>query len=84
MNPKAFIWMPIALGVGIELLQLLISLILRYPYRVIDINDSILNAVGVLIGYGFFRLFSWGFISMTNRFKLEHRGLIAYIQEMVK
>lgn len=44
------------LAVGIELAQYLIGLIIGYQYRMVDIDDVILNTVGGLIGYGVYRL----------------------------
>ena len=45
---KDILWLSFAVGFGIESVQLLMTLILRYPYRVVDINDVWLNAVGGL------------------------------------
>ncbi len=42
------IWLP---GLGIESVQFLLGL-LRAPYRIIDVTDVLLNALGVAIGYG--------------------------------
>ncbi len=36
---------------GIELLQLSISLVVGFPYRVADIDDVLLNVLGVIAGY---------------------------------
>lgn len=83
LRPRDFLWLPWAVGFGIEASQLLISLILRYPYRVVDINDALLNTVGVLIGYGLFRIFAWLFIRLTRRFKDKSAGWLAYIGEVV-
>jgi glycopeptide antibiotics resistance protein len=71
LRPKDFLWLPLAIGFGIEAAQLTISLILGYPYRVIDINDTLLNAVGVLVGYALFRILAWAFVRMTQR--LNHK-----------
>lgn len=57
---------------------------LGYPYRVIDINDAILNAFGVLIGYGMFRIFAWLYLRVTQRFASKHRGLTAYIYDVAR
>ncbi len=46
------IWIP---GLCIEGGQFLLCL-LREPYRTIDITDVLLNALGVAIGYGIFRV----------------------------
>lgn len=82
-NKKYIFWSSIIIGIGIELAQLIISLLLRYPYRVIDINDAFLNALGVWIGYGLFRAFSWLYLVLTDRLKIEHQGLSSYIYEVV-
>lgn len=79
LKPKDFLWLVPAVGLGTELLQLIIGLILRYPYRTIDINDAILNALGVLIGYVVFRIFARLYLWMTQRFAINLRGLAAYI-----
>lgn len=75
----------LAIGVGLafESGQLLISLLLGYPYRVIDINDVLMNALGVLIGYGVFRLFGWLYMWITEQLDIQHVGLGAYIHDVV-
>jgi glycopeptide antibiotics resistance protein len=83
VRTRNFFWLAIIVGLGIESIQLVISLALRYPYRTIDVNDVLFNALGVLIGYGFFRFFAWLYLTMTQRFKIEHRGLPAYIYDVV-
>jgi glycopeptide antibiotics resistance protein len=40
---------------GIELLQLSISLVVGFPYRAADIDDVLLNVLGVLAGYAMVR-----------------------------
>ena len=77
-----FLWLPFAVGFGIELSQLFINWILGYPYRVVDITDALLNAVGVLIGYGFFRLFSRVYIAVSSSIHKEPRGLFAYVHKV--
>ena len=52
---KQFPWLAIAVGLAIETTQLLVSLGIGGVYRGVDINDVLLNAGGVLAGYGFFR-----------------------------
>jgi len=39
---------------GIELSQLAVSLLLGYSYRVTEVDDVLLNFVGVMLGYGAF------------------------------
>ena len=81
---KDFLWLPFAVGFGIELSQLFINWILGYSYRVVDITDALLNAVGVLIGYGFFRLFSRVYIAVSSSIHKEPRGLFAYVHEVAR
>lgn len=69
----------VVVGLGIEGIQLVIGLLLRYPYRIIDINDAILNALGVLLGYALFRVFAGLYLQATDRFRLQHHGLTAYV-----
>lgn len=59
VRAKSFLWIPFVVGIGIELSQLLVSFAIGRLYRVIDINDVILNALGVIIGYVLFRIVSW-------------------------
>lgn len=79
---KDFLWLPFAVGFGIELSQLVMNFLLRYPYRVVDITDALLNAAGVLIGYGFFRIFSGLYIAISTSIRVDHKGLFKYIQEI--
>lgn len=83
VRSKNFIWLAPAVGFGIEITQLIISLILRYPYRVVDINDVLMNTLGVLVGYAIFRLFSWLYLLATKHFHIKHEGLSAYIYHIV-
>lgn len=77
---KDILWLSFAVGFGIESVQLLMTLILRYPYRVVDINDVWLNAVGILVGYGLFRVFAWLYrLVVPQRPGSNHRGLFVYI-----
>jgi len=77
-----FLWLPFAVGFGIELTQLAMNFLLRYPYRVVDITDALLNAAGFLIGYGIFRLFSRVYIAVSSSIHKEPKGLYATIHEV--
>jgi glycopeptide antibiotics resistance protein len=61
LRPSRRGWIAV-LGVGaglslaIELSQLLISLVIGYPYRQADVDDVLLNTTGALLGYGGFSL----------------------------
>ncbi len=59
--PRLAAWRRMALAallfpLAIELSQLAISLALGYSYRATEIDDVLLNFVGVLSGYGLFVL----------------------------
>ena len=41
-------------SVGVELMQLIIDIVTRYPSHIADIDDVILNSIGVVIGYGIY------------------------------
>ena len=69
----------LAVGVGIETTQLVMCLALDTPYRGVDINDVILNALGAMLGYGLFRGFSWLFVKVIRRYMLEPKGIFAYM-----
>ncbi|GAP16024.1 glycopeptide antibiotics resistance protein [Longilinea arvoryzae] len=63
VRPRDLRWLPLAVGFGIEGAQFGVGLLLGYPYRVLDINDTLMNALGVVAGYGLFwllaRLMLW-------------------------
>jgi len=81
IRAKHIVWVALGLGLTLEGLQLLISLLLRYPYRVVDSTDIIMNALGVLIGYALFRIFAAVFVWMINRLSIPQRGIIGYMVE---
>jgi glycopeptide antibiotics resistance protein len=47
----------LAISLAVETLQLALSLLVGTPYRVADIDDVIINVLGVALGYGCYRLF---------------------------
>ncbi len=48
----AWLWLAPLVGLALEGGQLALSLLLRSPLRVADVNDMLLNALGVWIGLG--------------------------------
>lgn len=81
IRAKAFLWIAPAVGLSIEGMQLFISL-LGYAYRIIDINDVLMNALGVWIGYGLFRLFARLYVWAIGRLGIKPWGLAAYVYEV--
>ncbi len=83
LRARDFLWLAAAVGLATELSQLLVSLIfVGGAYRGVDINDVLLNAAGVLLGYGLFRLFALGYLAITRKVRLEAKGLFGYIREV--
>ena len=82
IKQRNIFWLALTVGLGFELYQLLISLVFRSGFRTVDINDSILNGTGVLLGYALFRAFTWVYIKVTTRFNIKHKWLFAYIYKI--
>lgn len=83
IKPRNILWMALAVGLAFEILQLVISLVVRSSFRVVDINDVLLNAIGVLIGYGLFRIFGKFYSAATHKFQIRYRHIFAYIYDVV-
>ena len=75
VRAKRFLWLAPAIGFGIEAAQLAVSLMLGYPYRVVDINDVLMNAVGIWIGYGSFRIFAWLYLWAAQYLGIGRSGM---------
>jgi glycopeptide antibiotics resistance protein len=84
IKPRHFFWLATGVGVVLELVQLSISLVFRTSFRVVDINDVILNAVGIQIGYGVFRIFGTVYTHLIQSLKLQPRHIFAYIHDIVR
>ncbi|NOK64351.1 MAG: hypothetical protein GFH27_549431n39 [Chloroflexi bacterium AL-W] len=79
LKSKHYLWIAPALGLVFEGLQYILSLLLGYFYRFVDINDLLFNALGVLIGYGLLRIFAFVYMTTTEKFSIEHEGISAYV-----
>jgi glycopeptide antibiotics resistance protein len=75
-------WIALGFGFAIEVLQLLVSLIVGHPRHIADVNDMLLNASGVVIGYSLFRAFAWVYWSATCRRHRHPGGLLAYLDAL--
>jgi glycopeptide antibiotics resistance protein len=56
---RALPWLALGFGAAIEVLQFISSLAVGSPRHIADINDVLLNAAGVTVGYGVFRGSAW-------------------------
>ena len=83
-KPKNILWLAIAVGMFFEFLQLILALIFRSAFRAIDINDVILNAIGVLIGYGFFKTFGWLYLNVIGKLKIDQNPVFAFLSDVVR
>ena len=81
-NPKNLPWLAIGAGLAFETAQLGFSLLIGGLYRSVDINDVLLNAAGVLLGYVLFRGFAWLYVAGSRRIKIKQSGLCAYLYEV--
>jgi len=84
MNAKKIVRVSIFLGLGLEMAQLLLSLALRYPYRVVDINDAIFNAFGAILGYGLFKLFARLYLLIIGQPTKNADKFSVYLYEVVQ
>lgn len=58
----------LVVGLSTESAQLLVMLLIRSNYRSVDINDTLFNALGVMLGYGVLWLGLWSFGRIKRRF----------------
>jgi glycopeptide antibiotics resistance protein len=79
LKARDMLWLGPAVGLAIELAQLLISFWVGGPYRSTDINDILLNAAGVWIGYGLFSLIARLILRFVHG---DKTGLVAFLQEI--
>ena len=82
LKPRNFPWLAVVLGLVIETTQFALDLAIGGGYRTVDANDVLFNAIGVLLGYGVFRVFVWVYLAIIHRFGFNHRGLLVYIHDV--
>lgn len=56
VNYKVLFFKSILFSFGIEIIQLIIDILLSYPSRIFDVDDIILNGIGILIGMIIFKI----------------------------
>ena len=78
--------LPMALLVGFmnETAQFLLMVLWGFSYRVVDVNDVILNTLGFLIGYILFLIFTWSLRGIVKLFRIKPGGIFQYIVETGK
>ena len=84
IKPKNIPWIIVIVGCSFEFVQLVMALVFHTGFRTIDINDVILNAAGVALGYGVFRIFGVIYSCIIRKFKPQLRYIFAYIYDVVR
>ncbi len=83
IKPNDSLWLALAVGFTFEFVQFVISLAVRSSFRVVDINDVILNATGVLLGYGLFNIFGWLYLFVIQKLNLQPKYIFAYFHNVL-
>jgi glycopeptide antibiotics resistance protein len=81
---RHYLWMAFMLGLTIELSQLVMSLVVGFGYRGVDITDVLTNATGVLIGYAFFCIFAWVYRMAVRLLRIQPRGLFGFLYTVTR
>lgn len=84
IKPKNIPWLIVVVGCSFEFIQLVMALVFHAGFRAIDINDVILNTIGVALGYGVFRIFGVIYSFIIRKFKQQPRYIFAYIYDVVR
>ena len=81
---RRIFWLALFSGLALEGIQLLIKLlgiIGGYGHSV-DINDVILNSIGVLVGYGLFCSFAWFYRGLISRFQVPTHAIFQFFNKV--
>jgi glycopeptide antibiotics resistance protein len=79
IKPRSLLWLAPAIGLVLELSQLLVVLVFKSRFHAIDINDAIFNGLGVLIGYAIFSVFARVYVKLAEHFDIKHKWLLTDI-----
>jgi glycopeptide antibiotics resistance protein len=79
---KSIAWKGLFLSILIELMQLIINIGYGYRVRTVDVNDVLLNFVGVVIGFALFYMLS-GLYSKIVTPKTVMRGAWSHIHAVL-
>jgi glycopeptide antibiotics resistance protein len=70
LKPRNIVWLAFGIGLVFETTQLILDLWLGVSYRSVDINDVLLNTLGVMAGYTLYRGVSRVYPALFNRLKI--------------
>lgn len=82
IKPKTILLLAVLVGLITEAGQFLLLFVQPYSMRLVDINDVLMNALGVIVGYLLFRVFAYVYIWLTEQFNIHHFGLTNYVYEI--
>lgn len=84
INSRKLIIYGLSFGIVIEMLQLIISIMLGFVYRVVDVNDVIFNCVGVVLGYMIFVMLSKLLLKLFSKDDFVQNPLLRYVYSIAK
>jgi len=83
VKQRNIFWVAVAIGIGLEMIQFIVGLVWKSEFRVIDINDAILNCSGVVIGYVLFKVFTFVYLKLINHISINHKGIFKEIDDII-
>lgn len=81
-DTRRVVLLGICASVAIELTQLTIGAFVGFMYRVVDVNDVILNTAGVVAGCVAFHVCAWTARTVWNRSVASRDGFWGYMREV--
>ncbi|WP_053372402.1 VanZ family protein [Paenibacillus sp. FJAT-27812] len=80
---SVLIW-SVLFGLIIESSQFLISWVNNVAYRTVDLNDVVMNFLGVLFGYMIYRLFRFPIVKMMDSKSIKKSGFFEYTYKRLR
>lgn len=84
INSRKLIIYGLSFGIAIETLQMIISMMLGFVYRVVDINDVIFNCIGVVLGYLIFVMLSKLLLKLFSKEDFVNNSVLRYVYSIAK
>lgn len=75
------VFIGVIFSVALEVLQLATALGAEFTFRVVDINDVMFNALGIIIGYIFFLGFVRGYHHILSKWGIPENPIFKYIYD---
>lgn len=81
---KKLLTFSVLFGTIIEMIQFLLIISPAFTYRIVDVNDILLNMIGVLIGFTLFKIFSRFYVYIVHRWNIELNSFLLYIDQVCR